>query len=77
MLYIIVFDYIMKMSLEFLFFGLGFKNINFVIFVEDKYLIFELSKIGVYLYGVKFVYVNMGVEVFYIDECFVIMGSLM
>lgn len=48
-----------------------------MIFVEDKLLIFELSKIGVFLYGVKFVYMNMGFEVFDIDECFVIMGSLM
>lgn len=48
-----------------------------MVIVEDKLLIFELSKIGVFLYGVKFVYVNLGKEVFNIDECFVIMGSLM
>lgn len=48
-----------------------------MIIVEDKLLILELSRIGVFLYGVKFVYKDKGIDVFYIDDCFVIMGSLM
>lgn len=40
-------------------------------------MVLELSKIGEFLYGVKFVYVNEGVDVFYVNECFVIIGSLM
>lgn len=45
--------------------------------VDVKLLIFELIKLGVFLYGVKIVYVNEDVEVFKIDEVFVIMGSFM
>lgn len=65
------------MSLETLFSGSGFKNINFVISVEDKLSISELSKTGVPLHGAKFVYVNMGAEAFSTDECFATTGSLM
>lgn len=45
--------------------------------VDVKLLIFELIKLGIFLYGVKIVYVNEDVEVFKIDEVFVIMGSFM
>lgn len=45
--------------------------------VDVKLLIFELIKLGVFLYGVKIVYVNEDVDVFKIDEVFVIMGSFM
>lgn len=76
-LYIIASDHTTKMSLETSFSGSGFKNINFVITVEDKLSISELSKTGVPLHGAKFVYVNMGAEAFYIDECFATTGSLM
>lgn len=75
--YIIASDHTTKMSLESLFSGSGFKNINFVISVEDKLSISELSKTGVPLHGAKFVYVNMGAEAFYTDECFATTGSLM
>lgn len=40
-------------------------------------MIFELSGLGIYLYGVKLVFVNGNVDVFKVDESFVIMGSLM
>nr|XP_034330193.1 uncharacterized protein LOC117690335 isoform X3 [Crassostrea gigas] len=75
--YIIASDHTTKMSLETLFSGSGFKNINFVISVEDKLSISELSKTGVPLHGAKFVYVNMGAEAFSTDECFATTGSLM
>lgn len=52
-------------------------DLKLVIIVEENMLLIELSKIGVFLYGVKFVYVNESVEFFYVDECFVIMGSFM
>lgn len=52
-------------------------DLKLVIIVEEKLLLFEFSRIGVFLYGVKFVYVNESVEFFYVDECFVIMGSFM
>lgn len=76
-LYIIASDQTTKMSLETLFSGSGFQNINFVITVEDKLSISELSKTGVPLHGAKFVYENMGPEAFYTDECFATTGSLM
>lgn len=65
------------MSLETLFSGSGFQNTSFVISVEDKLSISELSKTGVPLHGAKFVYVNMGPEGFDTDECFATTGSLM
>lgn len=48
-----------------------------MVIVEDEYLIFELSGFGIYLYGVKLVYVNGNVDVFNVNGSFVIMGSLM
>lgn len=76
-LYIIASDETTKMRLKTLFYGSGFQNINFVITVEDKLSISELSKTGVPLHGAKFVYVNMGPEAFETDECFATTGSLM
>lgn len=77
MLYIIASDQATKMSLETLLSGSGFQNISFVVTVEGKLPISELSKTGVPLHGAKFVYVNLGKEAFNTDECFATTGSLM
>lgn len=75
--YVVIKIEIVKEKLKILFLWLVFKNKWIVIIVEDRFGIIELSKIGVFFYGVKFVYVDNGVLVFKIDECFVIIGSLM
>lgn len=76
-LFIIASDQTTKMRLETMFSGSDFQNIKFVISVEDKLSISELSKTGVPLHGAKFVYMNMGPEAFDTDECFATTGSLM
>lgn len=50
---------------------------SYVIIVKDELFIFLLSNIGVFLYGVKFVFVDEGVEVFYLNKVYVIIGSFM
>lgn len=60
-----------------MFSGPGFQNISFVITVEDKLSISELSRTGVPLHGAKFVYKDKGTDAFYTDDCFATTGSLM
>lgn len=67
----------MKNNIIYYFLELCIENISYVIIVDSRLFIIVLSKLGVFLYGVKFVYVNKDVVVFYIDNVFVIVGCFM
>lgn len=67
----------MKNNIIYYFLELCIENISYVIIVDSRLFIIVLSKLGVFLYGVKFVYENKDVDDFYIDNVFVIVGCFM
>lgn len=67
----------MKNSIIYYFSELRIENISYVITVDCRLSITELSKPGVPLHGAKFVYESEDVDDFYVDNAFATAGCLM
>lgn len=76
-LYIIVCSETVKKNIIYYFSELHIQNISYVITVNNRLSITELSKPGVPLHGAKFVYENEDVDAFYADYAFATAGCLM
>lgn len=76
-LYVITTDRDVKDRLEARLSKLKMDSLQFVVTVEDKQSISELSGSGTHLHGAKLVFVNGNVDAFKADESFATTGSLM